>query len=139
MGLTVCVHLFHQFLGVVPRCHRNLYLHLFLRVGVGFDVRPVNKYRPGEKIACLCHFLQDPTEYLVYRLLGKPMPEIVAHCGKVGRFLLQTIPQKPAVINTAPYLLRRPPQGGQPVQMLDQYQLEQHDRIAAGAAIVLAV
>ena len=67
------------------------------------------------------------------------MPEIVAHCGKVGRFLLQTIPQKPAVINTAPYLLRRPPQGGQPVQMLDQYHLEQHHWVYTWPPVVLTV
>ena len=38
VGLPVCVYFVHQFLGIVSGCRRNLDLHLFLGVGVGFDV-----------------------------------------------------------------------------------------------------
>ena len=76
---------------------------------------------------------------MVYRLLGKPVPEIIAHCGKMGRFLLQCIPKKPAVCYIQPHLFRRPPEGWQPIQVLDQYHLEQHHWVYARSAIVLAV
>jgi len=139
VGLPVSIDFFHQFLGVVLGCHGNLDFHLLLGIGVGFDVGAVNKYRLGRKVSRLRHFLQDPTEDMVYRLLGKSVTEIIAHCGKMGRFLLQGIPQKPAVINTAAYLFRRPPEGWQPIQVLDQYHLEQHHWVYARSAIVLAV
>ena len=45
----VCVYLFHQFLGVVLGCGRNLRLHLLFRVGVGLDVRAIYEYRLGER------------------------------------------------------------------------------------------
>ena len=44
-------------------------------------------------------------------------------------------PQKPAIYNIEGNLLRRPPQGWQPVQMLDQHHLEQHHGICARPAI----
>ena len=88
MGLPVCVYLFHQFLGIVSGCRRNLHLHLLLGVGVGFDVGAVHKYCLRRKVAGLRHFLQNPTEYLVGCLLCKAMPEIIAHRGKVRCFLL---------------------------------------------------
>ncbi len=97
MGFPVCVHLFYQFLGIVLGCLQNLFLHLFLGVGVGLDVCAVYKYRLGRKVSRLCHFLKNPTEYRDYRLLGKAVPEIIAHCGKIGYFLLQCVPQKPAI------------------------------------------
>ena len=88
MEFPVCVYLFHQFLGIVPGCRRNLYLHLFLVIGVGLDVRAIYEYRLGGKVSRLRHFLQDPTKDLVYRFLGKPVPEVIAHRGKMGRFIL---------------------------------------------------
>ena len=97
MSLPVLVYLFHQFLGIVPGCRRNLYLHLFLVIGVGLDVCTVYKYRLGRKITGLRYLLQNPTEYLLYCLLGKPVPEIITHRGKVRSFLLQGIAQEPAV------------------------------------------
>ena len=57
----------------------------------------------------------------------------------MGRFLLQCIPKKPAVCYIQSHFFRRPPEGWQPIQMLDQYHLEQHHRVYAGSAIVLTV
>ena len=61
---------------------------LLFRVGVGLDVRAVYKDRLGGKVSRLRHFLQDPTKDLVYRFLGKPVPEVIAHRGKMGCFIL---------------------------------------------------
>ena len=88
MDLPVCVYLFHQFLGIVPGYHRDLDLDLLLGVRAGFDVCAVNKYRLRRKVARFRRFLQNPVEYLVYGLLGKTVPEVIAHRGIVGRFLL---------------------------------------------------
>ena len=109
----------------MPRCHGHLYLHLLFRVGIGLDVRAVYKNCLGGEISRLRHFLQNPTEYLVYCLFGKPVPEIVTHRGEMWCFLLQAVPQKPAIYSIEGDLLRRPPQGRQPVQMLDQHHFEQ--------------
>ena len=57
----------------------------------------------------------------------------------MGRFLLQGIPKKPAVCYIQPHLFRRPPEGWQPIQVLDQYHLEQHHWVYAWPAVVLAV
>ena len=38
MGIPVCIYLFHQFLGIVLGCRRNLNLHLLFGIGIGFDV-----------------------------------------------------------------------------------------------------
>ena len=83
MGLPVCVYLFHQFFGVMPGGRRALDLYLLFRVGIGFDVRAVYKDCLGPKVFRLRHFLQDPAEYPVYRLLCKPVPEIITHRGKI--------------------------------------------------------
>ena len=97
VGLPVCIYLFHQFLCIVLGCRWDLDLHLLFAIGVGFDVCAVYKYCLGRKLACLRHFLQYPMEYLLYRLLSKTVPEIIAHRGKMGCFLLYCIPQKPAI------------------------------------------
>src|SRR5699024_6879484 len=108
VGLPVCVYLLHQLLGIVLGCRRDLNLHLLFRVGVGFDVCAVYKYRLGGKVSCLRHFLQNPRKDTVYRLFSKAMTKIIAHRGEMRCFLLQGVPQKPAVINTAAYLIRCP-------------------------------
>ena len=77
VGLPVRVYLLHQFLRVMPECRGYLYLHPFFRVGIGLDVHAVYKNCLGGEISRLRHFLQDPTEYLIYCLLGKPVPEII--------------------------------------------------------------
>ena len=77
MGLPALVYLPHQCLAVVPGCHRYLYLYLLFRVGIGLDVRAVYKNFLGGEISRRRHFLQNPKEYPVYCLLGKPVPEIV--------------------------------------------------------------
>ena len=63
----------------------------------------------------------------------------IAHCRKMRRFLLQRIAQEPAVTNVCADLIRRPPQGRQAVQMLDQDHLEQHHRIDAGPPVIFAI
>ena len=97
MDLPVCVYLFHQLFGIVFGRSGNMNFHLSLSVGVGFDMCADYKYCLGGKIICLRYLLQNPTEYLVYCLLGKAVPEMIAHCGKVGCFLLQGVPPRPVV------------------------------------------
>lgn len=111
MDLPVLVHLSHQFLGILFRGCRDLDLHLLFRVGIGLDMRTVYKDRLGGKIARLSYFLQDPTEYLVYRLFRKTAPEITTHGGKMWCFLLQAVPQKSAIRIVEGDLLRRLPKG----------------------------
>ena len=49
MDLPVCVYLFHQFLGVMPGCHRNLNLHLFFVLALALICVPSIKTALGER------------------------------------------------------------------------------------------
>ena len=90
-------------------------------------------------IACLGYLIQNPHKYPIHGLFGEPMPEVIAHRGKVRRFLLQGITEKPAIAIVCADFFRCPPQRGKAVQMLDQHHLEQHHRIDAGAPIILTI
>ena len=90
-------------------------------------------------IACLGYLIQNPHKYPIHGLFGEPMPEVIAHRGKMRRFLLQGITEKPAIAIVCADFFRCPPQRGKAVQMLDQHHLEQHHRVDAGAPIILTV
>ncbi len=55
------------------------------------------------------------------------------------RFLLESIAQKPSVGYIQIDFFRGPPQGWQPVQVLDQHHLEQHHRVHTGPSVIFAV
>ena len=61
-------------------------------------------------LACICCFAQYPCKDLVYCFLCKAMPEVIAHRGKVRRFLLQGITEKPAITIVCADFFRSPPQ-----------------------------
>ena len=67
------------------------------------------------------------------------MPEVVADRGKVRRFLLQSVAQKPAVAVVGTFFCCGSAQGRQAVQMLDQHHFEQCYGIYALSAVILAV
>ena len=139
MRFSIRVDLFHQFFCIVPGSCWDLFLHLLLRVGVGLDVSTVNEDGLGRQIACLGYLIQNPRKYPIHGLFGEPMPEVIAHRGKMRRFLLQGITEKPAIAIVCADFFRCPPQRGKAVQMLDQHHLEQHHRVDAGASIILAI
>ena len=139
MRFSICVDLFHQFFCIVPGNCWDLFLHLLLRVGVGLDVSTVNEDGLGRQIACLGYLIQNPRKYPIHGLFGEPMPEVIAHRGKMRCFLLQRVSQKPAVTDICADFFRRPPQRGKAVQMLDQHHFEQHHRVDAGAPIILTI
>ena len=93
----------------------------------------------GRPQMSLCCFAQYPCKDLVYCFLCKAMPEVIAHRGKVRRFLLQRVSQKPAVTDICADFVRSPPQRGKTVQMLDQHHFEQHNRVHAGPPVILAI
>ncbi|MCF2595558.1 DUF1538 family protein [Pseudoflavonifractor phocaeensis] len=124
---------------IVPGSCWDLFLHLLLRVGVGLDVSTVNEDGLGRQIACLGYLIQNPRKYPIHGLFGEPMPEVIAHRGKMRRFLLQGITEKPAIAIVCADFFRCPPQRGKAVQMLDQHHLEQHHRVNAGAPIILTI
>ena len=93
----------------------------------------------GRPQMSLCCFAQYPCKDLVYCFLCKAMPEVIAHRGKMRRFLLQGITEKPAIAIVCADFFRCPPQRGKAVQMLDQHHLEQHHRVDAGAPIILTI
>lgn len=67
------------------------------------------------------------------------MTEIVAHCGKVVRFLLKRVTQKPAVDRVSINLLRCSAQGGRAIQVLDEHDLCQYNWVYTGPAVFFAV
>jgi hypothetical protein len=99
----------------------------------------INEDCLGRQVSRLRHFLQDPRKDLVDRFCCKPVAEIKTHRGKMRRFFLERIAQKPAVGYVQIDFLRRPPQGRQSVQVLDQHHLEQYHRIHTGPPVILAV
>ena len=139
MRFSIRIDLSHQFFCIVPSSCWDLFLHLLLRVGVGLDVSTVNEDGLGRQIACLGYLIQNPRKYPIHGLFGEPMPEVIAHRGKMRRFLLQGITEKPAIAIVCADFFRCPPQRGKAVQMLDQHHLEQHHRVNAGAPIILTI
>ena len=119
MRFSIRVDLFHQFFCIVPGSCWDLFLHLLLRVGVGLDVSTVNEDGLGRQIACLGYLIQNPRKYPIHGLFGEAMPEVIAHRGKMRRFLLQGITEKPAIAIVCADFVRCPPQRGKAVQMLD--------------------
>jgi len=138
-GFPVCVDFLHQFLRVVLGCCRYRSLYSLFRVGVGLDVGPVYKNCLGGQISRFRHLFQYPRKDLVHGFCGKPMTEIITHRGKMRRFLLQRISQKPTVADICADLIRCPPQGRQAVQMLNQHHFEQHNRVHTGPPVIFAV
>ena len=110
MRFSVHIDLFHQLLRIVLGSCRDLLLHLLLRVGVGLDVSTVDEDSLGRQIACLGYLIQNPRKYPIHGLFGEPMPEVIAHRGKMRRFLLQGITEKPAVTDICADFFRCPPQ-----------------------------
>ena len=138
-GFPVCVDFLHQFLRVVLGCCRYRSLYSLFRVGVGLDVGSVYKNCLGGQISRFRHLFQYPRKDLVHGFCGKPMTEIITHRGKMRRFLLQRISQKPTVADICADLIRCPPQGRQAVQMLNQHHFEQHNRVHTGPPVIFAV
>lgn len=63
-------------------------LYLLFVVCVCLDVCAVDEYRCGRQISRFRYFVQDPRKYLIHRFACKSVPEIVAECGKMRRFIL---------------------------------------------------
>lgn len=93
----------HQ-LFVIPFClHLNLFLDYLLVVGIGFDMGTVYKNGIGVQIPGFSNLAENPVENLVYSLRGEPMLEIITDCGEMRCLFLQSVAQKPAVIDVCPY------------------------------------
>ena len=106
---------------------------LLFRVGVGLDVGPVYENCLGGQISRVRHLFQYPRKDLVHGFCGKPMTEIITHRGKMRRFLLERISQKPTAADICADLIRCSPQGRHAVQMLNQHHFEQHNRVHTGS------
>ena len=131
-GFPVCVDFLHQFLRVVLRGRWDRGLYSLFRVGIGLDVGPVYENRLGGQISRFRHLFQYPRKDLVHDFCGKPMTEIITHRGKMRRFLLKRISQKPTAADICADLIRCSPQGRHAVQMLNQHHFEQHNRVHTG-------
>ena len=89
--LPVCVYLCHQLIPV-PLCRRWHFLSdLLVDVCVGLDVCPVYKHCSRRQRSGCPSLIQDPSEDRFYRFLCEPMPEIIAHCGEVRQFFIESI------------------------------------------------
>ena len=99
--------------------HRHLLFYLLLCIGICLNMGAVYKHCLRGQVSCFRYFFQYPAKDLVHRILCKPMTEVITHRGKMRRFLLQRISQEPALSYIQANFICRPPQGWQPVQMLD--------------------
>jgi len=139
MSFPVCVDFLHQFLRIVLGCHRHLLFYLLLCIGICLNMGAVYEDCLRGQISRFRHLFQYPRKDLVHGFCGKAVSEIITHRGKMRRFLLQRISQKPTVADICADLIRCPPQGRQAVQMLDQHHLEQHNRVHTGPPVIFAV
>ena len=105
----VRVHLVHQFFRVPLRRCRYLRFYLFLRVGVGLDMRPIHVYHFRRQVSCLRYFLQDPCKYRIYRFCCEAVPEVVTHRGEMRCIFPQRVSQKPPVRHVHIHFLCRSP------------------------------
>ena len=121
------------------RCHGDFLLYALLQVRVRLDVRSVHKYHLRRQISRPGHFLQYPAEHALDHFRRKAMAERIADRRKVRKTLRHRIAQKPAIRRVHLRIPHCLTQRTDPEQMLDQHQLEQHHRIAAWPAVVLAV
>ena len=69
----------------------------------------------------------------------KSMLEVIAHSRKVRNLLVQRVPNKPPICHIHFNLFQCPAQGTDTVDMLNQYDFEQHDRVYAGTTVILTV
>ena len=128
-----------QLLLIPLRRHRDFLLHALLQVRVRLDVRSVHKHDLRRQISRPGHFLQYPAEHALDHFRSKAMAERIADRRKVRKTLRHRIAQKPAIRHVHLRIPHGLTQRMDSEQMLDQYQLEQHHRIAARPTVVLAV
>ena len=128
-----------QLLLIPLRRHGNLLLHALLQVRVRLDVRSVHKYHLRRQISRPGDLHQYPEEHAFDHFRRKAMAERIADRRKVRKTLRHRVAQKPAIRHVHFRVAHGLPQRSDPEQMLDQHQLEQHHRITAWPAVVLAV
>ena len=137
--LAVFVDLVEQLSGVSFGFDRYRLLRLLFQVGAGFDVRAVHKQGFRVKAAFFrCRF-QHPAEHIFHRGGVEPVFEIVTHGGEMRDLLCQCVPDEPAVRHIHAHLFQCAPKRGDPVDVLNEYDFEQHHRVNAGSAVIFAV
>ena len=138
-SLSLCVYLLPQLLRVYPRCLRHSLFLKFLLVGAGLDVGAVNKDDTGVYHAVIQRFVKYMFKYLVAQFLREPFAESIAHRCKMGYLIQQSIAQKPAVGQGVLYPLVGLPQRRDTIQVLDKDHLDEHHRVCARHAVVMAI
>ncbi len=139
MSLPVRVHFRQQFFLVSFCCCRYFLLHFLLQICAGFDVCPIYKYRRRGQCSRCSRLFQYPLKHQLYRFRSVPVLEVVAHRGKMGQLLTQRVSQKPPVCYICLRSAQRSPQRGIPIQMLQQYNFEQHHWVDAPPSLFFAV
>ena len=120
-------------------CLRNLFLLELFLVGAGLDMGAVNENCAGVQHSVVQCFVENMLKYLTGQLIREALAEGIAHRRKVGDIIQQSIPKKPTVSIIHLNFPVSLPQRRYPKQMLNEYHLDQHNRICAGTAIVMAV
>ena len=100
---------------------------------------PVNENCAGVQHSVDQCFVENMLKYLTGQLIREALAEGIAHRRKVGDIIQQSIPKKPTVSIIHLNFPVSLPQRRYPKQMLNEYHLDQHNRICAGTAVVMAV
>ena len=136
---TVSVDLLHQLLFIFSCCLRNRLLHGFMEIGVCFNMCAVNENSIRRKIPVLFYLTQYPFKYLVDCFLGKTMLKVLADRREMRELLIHQITKKPTVCDIHLNFFAGTAQRRNAVQMLNENDLEQHDRIHTRSAIVMTI
>ena len=139
MFFPVFIHFFKQ-LFCVPLClFGNRFFSLLFQIGTCLNMCSVHKNCFRVQISFLCCGFQHPAEHILHCGVVKPVLEVVAHGGKVRHCFIQRISNEPTVCQIHAHFFQGSAQRRYAVNMLDQHDLEQHHRVNAWSAVVLAV
>ena len=139
VSFPVSVHLIEQFF-CIPLClFGNRLFGLLFQIGACFNMGPIHEDRFRVQIAFLCRGFQHPPEHILHRAVIEPVLEVVAHRGEMRHRFVERISDEPPVCQVHAHLFQSSAERRDSVNMLDQHDLEQHHRVDAWSAVVLAV
>ena len=133
------IHFLPQLLCVYLCGIFHLLLLKLLLVGTGFDVGAVNKNAAGVYHTVIDCLVENMCKDFLGQFLRESLAEGIAHRGKMGNFVQQSIAQKPTVGQSILNPLLGLAQGWYPKQVLYQHHLDEHYRVCTRPTIVVAV
>ena len=114
-------------------------LDLLFHVRIGLHMRAVNENDFRRKIPRAVYLIQNPAKDFFNCFAVKSMLEIMAHRREMRNRFADSVPQEPSVCDVHFDIRHGLPQRTNSIQMLNQDDLKQNNRIDTGSAVDFAV